>query len=45
MNLDKFVNNILTGFSRGIGYRASKMLPTWVIVVLVIAAFIFGFKL
>ncbi len=42
MDLQRLLREIVTGFARGVGYRAAYGMPWWVILVLLVVALAFG---
>jgi hypothetical protein len=37
--LDRIFNSMLTGFGRGLGYRAARRVPLWLTVILIVVLY------
>jgi hypothetical protein len=38
--LDRIINGLLTGFGRGLGYRASRRVPLWLTIVVLVGLYL-----
>jgi hypothetical protein len=37
-----FLRQIISGFAHGLGWRAARMMPVWVVLIILIVALVFG---